>query len=153
MFALKPAKILRMRYSTKDKIDLPTHEIEFSFARSSGKGGQNVNKVNSKAVLRWNLRKAQTLPEDVKSRFVNRFAHRITAEGDLLVQSQRFRDQEKNAKDCLDKLRRMLEIAWTPPKERVETKATHKSRQNRLKSKRKKSEKKQRRRLTFSMDD
>ena len=73
---------------------IPDDELEWSYVRSGGPGGQNVNKVASKAVLRWNLAASPSLPEDVKARLRARQANRITAEGDLVLTSQRYRDQD-----------------------------------------------------------
>jgi len=90
------------------QIDVPHTEFEFSFARSSGPGGQNVNKVNSKAMLRWPVRANLSLPAEVRQRFLARFGSRLTVDGDLLITSQRYRDQGRNVADCLEKLREML---------------------------------------------
>src|SRR5436853_1351662 len=87
---------------------VPEQEFEWDFVRSGGPGGQNVNKVASKAVLRWNLAANASLPEEVKARFRAQQRNRITADGDLIVTSQRFRDQERNKEDCLEKLRHMI---------------------------------------------
>ena len=102
-------------------------ELQFTFVRSSGPGGQNVNKLNTKAVLRWAVRTSSSLPDQVRQRFLARFASRITGEGELLVTSQRFRDQRQNQRDCLEKLRQMLLEVATPPKRRKKTKPTKSS--------------------------
>src|SRR5262245_37779543 len=86
------------------RIHMPEAEFELSFVRSSGPGGQNVNKVNSKAVLRWNVAASSSLPADVRQRFLERYARRITGEGELVLTSQRFRDQGRNTIDVLEKL-------------------------------------------------
>ena len=74
------------------QVQIPLAEFEITFAHSGGPGGQNVNKVNSKAVLRWGVRNSLSLPEAVRQRFLQRYASRLTADGELLVTSQRFRD-------------------------------------------------------------
>jgi ribosome-associated protein len=132
-------------------ISLPQEELIFTYARSSGAGGQNVNKVNSKAILRWNPRMSRALSEGVRERFLARYGNRLTADGDLIVMSDRFRDQGRNAADCLEKLREMIATVATPPKKRRATKPTFGSKVRRLKSKREHSEKKQNRR--FRDDD
>lgn len=132
--------------AVNNRIRIPLAEFEFSFARSSGPGGQNVNKVNSKALLRWPVRTSPSLPEAVRDRLLSRFGSRITADGDLLISSQRFRDQGRNVDDCLDKLRGMLIEVAAPPKRRRRTKPSRASIKRRLESKRRKSEKKQGRR-------
>jgi ribosome-associated protein len=87
---------------------IPDEEFEWSYVRSGGPGGQNVNKVASKAVLRWNVAGSPSLPADVKARLRAGQANRITAAGELVLTSQRYRDQERNRQDCLDKLREMV---------------------------------------------
>jgi ribosome-associated protein len=119
-----------------DQIHIPEEEFSWSFVRSGGPGGQNVNKVASKAVLRWNLMASPSVPEDVKNRLRERLPSRITSEGDLLITSQRYRDQERNRLDCLEKLREMVRAAAVPPKKRRKTKPTRGSRERRLADKR-----------------
>ncbi|HXH28684.1 MAG TPA: alternative ribosome rescue aminoacyl-tRNA hydrolase ArfB, partial [Candidatus Polarisedimenticolia bacterium] len=91
-----------------DRITVGPGELRFQFARSAGAGGQNVNKVSSKAVLRWSVVDAPGLPSDVRARFLSRYARRITGGGELVLSSQRFRDQHRNVEDCLAKLEAML---------------------------------------------
>jgi hypothetical protein len=79
-----------------DALTIPDDELHFSFARSGGPGGQNVNKMASKALLHWNLAANTTLPADVRERLRLQQANRLTAKGDLVLQSQRFRDQARN---------------------------------------------------------
>jgi ribosome-associated protein len=131
------------------RIQIPLAEFEFSYARSSGPGGQNVNKVNSKATLRWPLLGSANLPEDVRQRFLARYRRRVTVEGDLVVTSQRYRDAGRNASDCLEKLRQMLEQVAQPPKRRKPTRPTRGSVRRRLDDKRRRSRKKGSRRETF----
>jgi ribosome-associated protein len=125
---------------------IPLDEFEFTYARSSGPGGQNVNKVNSKALLRWPVRTSPSLPEAVRQRLLSRYGNRVTAEGDLLISSQRYRDQAKNVDDCLAKLQEMLAAAAAAPVRRKRTKPTRGSIKRRLDSKRHTSEKKRGRR-------
>lgn len=127
-------------------IRIPRDEFAFSYVRSSGPGGQNVNKVNSKAVLRWSPTTSPGLPEGVRQRFMERFASRLTGGGELVIASERFRDQRRNADDCLEKLRTMLLAAAEPPKARKKTKPGRGAHQRRLESKRRESEKKRSRR-------
>lgn len=128
-------------------IDLPKEELNFTYARSSGAGGQNVNKVNSKAVLRWNPTTSRVLREDQRERFLAKFGTRLTSEGELILMSDRHRDQGRNAADCLDKLREMIASIARPPKARKATKPTYGSKVRRLKAKKEHSEKKQNRRI------
>jgi ribosome-associated protein len=120
-------------------------ELAFTFVRSSGPGGQNVNKVNSKAVLRWNALASPGVPDAVRQRFVSRFGGRLTESGDLVLTSQRFRDQRRNEEDCLEKLRAMLSAVAHPPKRRRKTRPTRASIERRQQHKRETSHKKQRR--------
>ncbi len=108
-----------------NRIKIPLRELRFSFARSSGPGGQNVNKLNTKATLRWSVSGSPSLSNAVSERFVVKYRRRITKDGDLVISSQRFRDRGRNVADCLGKLRDMVaSVATTPPKR----KATSRSR-------------------------
>jgi ribosome-associated protein len=127
-------------------IRIPLREFQFTFVRSGGPGGQNVNKTATKAVLRWNVVGSGSLDERTKSRFLELFRRRISSEGDLVLSSQRFRDQGRNTADCLEKLRDMLRQAAHRPKTRKPTKPSRGSVQDRLAAKRKKSQQKQSRR-------
>ncbi|MEX1097448.1 MAG: alternative ribosome rescue aminoacyl-tRNA hydrolase ArfB [Planctomycetales bacterium] len=128
------------------RVAVPRSEFEFSFVRSSGPGGQNVNKVATKARLRWPVLESPSLPEDVRERFVARNRRRITREGEFVISSQRYRDQARNVADCLDKLREMLADAAVAPKRRKKTKPSRGARERRLTEKRQQSERKRRRR-------
>jgi ribosome-associated protein len=121
-------------------------EFHFTFARSRGPGGQNVNKVNTKATLRWSVTDSPSISDPLRERFVKKYRRRINKDGDLMVTSQRFRDQGRNVADCLEKLRAMLVTVASPRKARKKTKPTQAGRQRRLQQKRERSEKKQRRR-------
>jgi ribosome-associated protein len=127
-------------------VRIPLEEFAFTFVRSSGPGGQNVNKVNTKAVLRWAINTSPSLPEPVRQRFLAQFGTRVTNDGELVLSSQRFRDQSQNQRDCLDKLREMLAAVAVPPKRRRKTKPTHGSVVRRRNEKRANSQKKQNRR-------
>jgi ribosome-associated protein len=120
-------------------IHIPDDELHWSFARSGGPGGQNVNKVASKAILRWDVRATSSLPEHVKQRLLAHQRKRITNEGELVLNSQRYRDQERNREDCLQKLREIILEAATLPKRRRPTKPTRGSRMNRLQEKRRRA--------------
>jgi len=122
-----------------DTIHVPDSEFQWSFVRAGGPGGQNVNKVASKAVLRWNLEGSASLPADVKARLRTQQRKRITSAGELVLNSQRFRDQERNRQDCLDKLRDLVRQAALRPKPRRPTKPTRGSRAARLRDKQRRS--------------
>lgn len=114
---------------------MPLREIEISFVRSSGAGGQNVNKVNSKAVLRWAVATSATLERGVRDRFLDRFASRVTLAGEVVISSDRYRDQGRNAADCVEKLRAMLAEVARPPRPRRPTRPGRAARERRLSDK------------------
>lgn len=107
-----------------DRITIPLDEFRWEVSRSGGPGGQNVNKVNSKVLLRWSPASSPSLPEPVRARLMAALAHRLTREGELLVTSQRSRDQARNLADCLAKVRDLVLAAATPPKPRRPTRPT-----------------------------
>jgi ribosome-associated protein len=111
-------------------------EFEWSFVRSGGPGGQNVNKVASKAVLRWNVATSPSLPDEVRTRLQAHQRRKITVEGDIVLTSQRYRDQERNKQDCLEKLREYVLEATRVPKVRKKVKPTRASKERRLAEKR-----------------
>lgn len=125
-----------------DRIRIPFREVAFRFVRSSGPGGQNVNKVSSKAVLRWPAASSSSLPVDVRGRFLERFGPRITATGEIVLSCDRHRDRERNRKDCLERLREMLVLVATAPTPRRRTRASRGSVERRLESKRIRAERK-----------
>jgi ribosome-associated protein len=131
-----------------DKLQIPLSEFTFTFSRSGGPGGQNVNKVASKALLRWSVVQSPSLPPDVRDRFLARYASRLTNDRELLLTSQRYRDQGRNIADCLEKLREMLATVARPPKRRRPTRPSKNSRERRLTTKRQQGEKKSRRRFS-----
>lgn len=125
------------------KLRIPFREFSFSVARSSGPGGQNVNKVNSKVILRWSPRETSSLPPDVLSRFLSRYGSRLTEDGELIVTSEKTRDQPKNRADCLEKLAEMIRLVAVPPKVRRPTKPSLGSQRRRLADKQQRSQTKQ----------
>ena len=129
-----------------DKLQIPLTELSFTFSRSGGPSGQNINKVARKATLRFSVAKSPSLPLAVRQRFEQRYASRLTVAGEILITSQRYRDQGRNIADCLEKLRQMLAQVVRPPKARRPTKPSKASRQRRLTGKRKHAEKKTQRR-------
>ena len=130
----------------------PLQELEWAFVRSSGAGGQNVNKVNSKAELRWNIL-ASTAPNAATKELLLRKLHsHVTQSGEIIVRSQVSRDQARNREDCMQKLRSLLRQALFRPKKRIPTRPTASAKKRRLDSKRAASEKKTARRYRGGFD-
>jgi ribosome-associated protein len=118
-----------------ERLRIPAAEFQWSFVRAGGPGGQNVNKVASKAVLRWNVAGSPSVPEDVKARLLAHHRKQTTTEGEMVLSSQRYRDQERNRQDCLEKLRAWILQAAVPPRPRRPTRPTRGSKQRRLQEK------------------
>lgn len=132
--------------SISPDLKIPLEEFEFTYARSGGPGGQNVNKVNSKAILRWRALSSPSLTFGMRARFKDKYASRLTSDGELILTSQRYRDQAGNVQDCLDKLAIMVASIAEPPEIRRPTKPTLAAKRRRVEGKRGNSLKKQQRR-------
>lgn len=124
------------------RIRVPEGEIRFRFDRAGGPGGQNVQKTSTKATLRWSVEESGGIPEAVRERFRRRFRRRITRSGEIVISSQRYRDQSRNARDCVDKLRSMLRDVATAPKPRKPTRPGKGVKERRLREKKARSERK-----------
>jgi ribosome-associated protein len=120
-------------------IEINENEITFSFIRSSGPGGQNVNKVATAAQLRFDVKNSSSLPEAVKKRLIRLGGSRMTDEGVLTITAQRFRTQERNRVDGLERLTALIRKAATPPKPRRKTRPPKKSIENRIQNKKNRS--------------
>ena len=131
----------KTRIEITETIWLPLSEVCFSFARSSGPGGQNVNKVNSKVTLHWQIF-SSSLPPSLLARLVKLFPNRINSDGELVIACDSSREQPRNKEECLKKLQLMLRKAATKPKRRVATKPTKASKERRLETKQRQSRKK-----------
>jgi ribosome-associated protein len=123
-------------------IIIPFHELEFTYARSRGPGGQNVNRTNSAAILRWNLQRSQAFSEAVKLRLATNLAGQLTDAGDILIRSDEHRDQDQNRSSCINKLQIIFKKALFVPKRRVATKPKRSAVRRRLDSKKHLSENK-----------
>jgi ribosome-associated protein len=113
-------------------LKIPQSEFDWSYARGSGPGGQNVNKVSSKAILTWSVTASPSLPAGVRQRFLTSFKSRIQSDGTIQIASDKFRDQKRNIEDCLTKLSDMIEEVLIPPKPRKKTKPTRGSVERRI---------------------
>ena len=129
-------------------IALDESEIQIEFTRASGPGGQNVNKVATAARLRFDVRHSPSLPDDVRQRLIRLAGQRVTADGVLVIEARRFRTQERNHQDALDRLVALIRQAAAKPTRRRKTQPTLASRQRRLENKRRRSQIKRLRRPT-----
>jgi ribosome-associated protein len=127
-------------------IHIPEAELEERFVRSSGPGGQNVNKVATAVQLRFDARRSPSLSEDVRERLLKLAAGRITDEGILLIEARRFRTQERNRLDARERLVKLILRAAIPPKPRKPTRPTRAANLRRLDAKKRRSEVKRARR-------
>jgi|SRR6516162_9373778 ribosome-associated protein len=126
-------------FSVTSQIQIPDDELQFSYARSGGPGGQNVNKVSSKAVLRWSLAANSSVPAEIKARLRTLQRGRITVGDEIVIQSQEYRDQERNRQACLDKLRDFLLQASFVPRTRRASKPSRGSKERRLQAKKRRA--------------
>ncbi len=125
-----------------NRLTIPASQLSVSFARSSGPGGQNVNKVNSKVTLRWQIRDQPLISRAWRERFLQRFGTRVNVRGELVISSERYRDQPRNLEDCREKLAEMLRQVASSPTVRKKTKPTQGSKRRRLDAKKRQGEKK-----------
>jgi len=127
-------------------IVIPAEALEWQFVRSSGPGGQHVNRTSSKAVLRFVIRHSPHLPDDVRRRLLAAVAPRLTKDGAILIASQVHRDRGRNIAECRDRLATLVARAATPPKPRRRTKVPRSAVAGRLDAKRLRSKTKRLRR-------
>lgn len=121
---------------------LDCSEISFTFVRSPGPGGQNVNKLATAALLRFNIAQSTSLSETIRTRLLQVLSARLTQQGDLIIKASRYRTQERNRQDALERLTHLLQQAATPPKPRRKTRPTYSSVQDRLSKKKKQGQRK-----------
>ncbi len=127
-----------MFYITQS-ISIPEEELHFEFIRSTGPGGQNVNKVSTTVRLRFDAVHSPALPAMVRERLMQLAGQRMTENGVLVIEARRFRTQEMNRRDALERLAELIRRATEVPKERQETRPSRASQRRRLDSKRRQS--------------
>ncbi len=115
-----------------DNVSVPLAEIEISAIRSQGAGGQNVNKVSTAIHIRFDVRSSSALSDNDKARVLRLRDQRISKEGVIVIKSQRFRSQDKNRSDALEKLAEMIRKALVEKKPRKPTRPSKRSREKRL---------------------
>jgi ribosome-associated protein len=136
-----------------DKIFIDEKELHWDFVRSSGPGGQNVNKVATAVQLRFDVAHAEGLPPEVRRRAIKLAGKRVTSDGVLIINARRFRTQERNRSDALERLIGMIRSASYKQRARIKTKPTTASRIKRVQEKRHKSTIKEKRRSIQTNQD
>lgn len=122
-----------------DAVTIDENEVQLEFVRASGPGGQKVNKVSTAVKLRFDVKNSPSLPDDVRDRLNRLAGKRINKEGILIIHANRYRTQERNRQDALDRLNELVWQAVEKPKYRRKTAPTAASRQRRLEAKRRRS--------------
>lgn len=117
-----------------EDISISDNDVHVKFVRSTGPGGQNVNKVSTAAQLRFDVKNA-ALPEGLRRRLISLAGNKMTERGELLITASRFRTQDRNRQDAFDRLAALIRRAAVPPKARKRTFPTQASNERRLKSK------------------
>jgi ribosome-associated protein len=134
-------------------ISIDERELQLDFVRASGPGGQKVNKVATAVQLRFDVIDSPSLPDDVRDRLIHLAGKRMTEDGVLVIEARRYRTQDRNRKDAIDRLISLIQKATVPPKSRRKTKPTPASKERRLEDKRRRSKIKRRRRYIPPSDE
>lgn len=134
-------------------IQIDENELQFQFKLASGPGGQNINKVATAAELRFDAAHSSALPDEVRARLLTLAGNRVNKDGELLITARRFRSQERNRQDAIDRLVTLIQQAAEIPKPRLKRKPSRAAKQRRVAEKRRVGEKKQARRPAGSFRD
>ena len=134
-------------------LTIPDDELTFTFVRSSGPGGQNVNKVATATQLRFDVRNSPSLPEEVKARLIKLAGYRMTQDGILVVEAKRYRTQEQNRSDAEQRLVTLIQKALVRPKRRRSTRPSAASQARRIESKKRRGRIKRIRQAAPSHDE
>ena len=136
-----------------DTVVIDENELTFEFVRASGPGGQHVNKVSTAVQLRFDVRRSASLSEPVRRRLTHLAGHRMTADGILIIRSQRHRSQHHNRQDALMRLTRLLKRAADKPKPRIPSRPSIAAKKRRMATKRHRSRLKKMRQAVSSTED